>query len=259
MKVLLLVALCCVMVLVSGQGRGRPKFSQQGNGQNRRPASAQNGQRGRGKWQRRSGGKDWSDIIKASWNTSLPGDIVINERGFASDNNQVGFLMSKDTELTSAGYNQSFAMIDFGAGKEAIRVELRDPEASNQSADRRSREFWARKKHICFIMDAPLTFTDFSEAIQLRSSFSWAGPIPTGNVKTFVARQANRLADLGTNGVIDRLCGKAAARGLAFSIVADSSVTEPMEKIKVTGHIDPLQPLTSVPYEIKVEAGILAS
>lgn len=39
-------------------------------------------------------------------------------------------------------------------------------------------------------------------------------------MKTFVARQANRLADLGTNGVIDRLCGKAAARGLAFSIVA---------------------------------------
>lgn len=58
---------------------------------------------------------DLQDIIKASWNTSLPGDIVINERGFASDNNQVGFLMSKDTELTSAGYNQSFAMIDFGA------------------------------------------------------------------------------------------------------------------------------------------------
>lgn len=149
---------------------------------------------------------DLQDIIKASWNTSLPGDIVINERGFASDNNQVGFLMSKDTELTSAGYNQSFAMIDFGAvcitklyqgstmsifivfifstlffrqGKEAIRVELRDPEiaASNQSADRRSREFWARKKHICFIMDAPLTFTDFSEAIQLRSSFSWVNII----------------------------------------------------------------------------------
>lgn len=60
-------------------------------------------------------------------------------------------------------------------GKEAIRVELRDPEiaAFNRSVDQRSREFWARKKHICFIMDAPLTFTDFSEAIQLRSSFSW--------------------------------------------------------------------------------------
>lgn len=201
-------------------------------------------------------------MIKASWNTSLSGDVVINERGFVSNNNQVGFLMSTDTELTSAGYNQSFTMIDFGAGKEAIRVELRDPEmaAFNRSADQiRSREFWARKKHICFIMDVPLTFTDFSEAIQLRSSFSWAGPIPTGNVKTFVARQDNRLTDLGTNGVIDRLCGKAAARGLAFSIVADSSVTEQMEKIKVTGHVDPLQPLTSVPYEIKVEAGILAS
>lgn len=68
-----------------------------------------------------------------------------------------------------------FLLPFFRQGKEAIRVELRDPEiaASNQSADRRSREFWARKKHICFIMDAPLTFTDFSEAIQLRSSFSW--------------------------------------------------------------------------------------
>lgn len=42
-------------------------------------------------------------------------------------------------------------------------------------------------------------------------------------------------------------------------IFTDSSVTEQMEKIKVTGHVDPLQPLTSVPYEIKVEAGILAS
>lgn len=55
-------------------------------------------------------------------------------------------------------------------------MELRDPEmaAFNRSADQiRSREFWARKKHICFIMDVPLTFTDFSEAIQLRSSFSW--------------------------------------------------------------------------------------
>lgn len=68
-----------------------------------------------------------------------------------------------------------FSTSFFRQGKEAIRVELRDPEiaASNKSADRRSREFWARKKHICFIMDAPLTFTDFSEAIQLRSSFSW--------------------------------------------------------------------------------------
>lgn len=55
------------------------------------------------------------DVIKASWNTSLSGDIVINERGFVSNNNQVGFLMSTDTELTSAGYNQSFTMIDFGA------------------------------------------------------------------------------------------------------------------------------------------------
>lgn len=55
------------------------------------------------------------DVIKASWNTSLSGDVVINERGFVSNNNQVGFLMSTDTELTSAGYNQSFAMIDFGA------------------------------------------------------------------------------------------------------------------------------------------------
>lgn len=42
-------------------------------------------------------------------------------------------------------------------------------------------------------------------------------------------------------------------------LFTDSSVTEQMEKIKVTGHVDPLQPLTSVPYEIKVEAGILAS
>lgn len=72
-----------------------------------------------------------------------------------------------------------FSTLFFRQGKEAIRVELRDPEiaASNQSADRRSREFWARKKHICFIMDAPLTFTDFSEAIQLRSSFSWVNII----------------------------------------------------------------------------------
>lgn len=44
----------------------------------------------------------------------LFGDIVINERGFVFDNNQVGFLMFKDIELISVGYNQSFVMIDFG-------------------------------------------------------------------------------------------------------------------------------------------------
>lgn len=35
----------------------------------------------------------------------LFGDIVINERGFVFDNNKVGFLMFKDIELISVGYN----------------------------------------------------------------------------------------------------------------------------------------------------------
>ena len=47
-----------------------------------------------------------------------------------------------------------------------------------------------------------------------------AGPIPTGNLKTFVARQANKVTDLGSSGVIDRLCRKATSRGMAFSVVA---------------------------------------
>ena len=44
-----------------------------------------------------------------------------------------------------------------------------------------------------------------------------------------------------------------------FVLLTDSSVTEPMEKFMVTGQVDPLQPLTSVPYEIKFEPGIFSS
>ena len=51
--------------------------------------------------------------IKATWNTFLPGEIQINERGFIFENKQIGFSMSTDPKLSAAGYNQSFAMFDF--------------------------------------------------------------------------------------------------------------------------------------------------
>nr|XP_022346019.1 uncharacterized protein LOC111138380 [Crassostrea virginica] len=292
MRALLLAVLCCsILLLVSGQGNSqwnrmkngprfqsfrnrntnntdnvdsqtnngrRPTFSQRGAGQGVRPANRGNGRLQRPPRNNPEGQNDWTDVVKASWNTSLSDQSEINERGFVSENSQIGFLMSTDPVLTDAGYNHSFAMIDFKSGKQAIRVEIQELK-SNTSADRKSKEFWARKKHLCFIMDVPVTLQDFSQELQLRSSFSWAGPIPTGNLKTFVARQANKVTDLGSSGVIDRLCRKAASRGMAFSVVADSSVTEPMEKFLVTGQVDPLQPLTSVPYEIKFEPGIFGS
>ncbi|XP_061188830.1 uncharacterized protein LOC133197007 [Saccostrea echinata] len=240
MKTLLLLTLICLLVSsVSGQGSKR-------------------------RWSRRQGqnkeNKDWSDVTKASWNTSLADGSTVNERGFVSNNNKVGFLMSKERSLTAAGYDQSFSMIDFGTGKQAIRVEVSEPGITSETLEKnkRNREFWAKKKHLCFILDSPISLFDFSQELELRSSISWAGPIPTGNLKTFVARQSNKVTDLGSNGIIDRFCRTAMARGMAFSLVADSSVTEKMDKYVVMGQADPLQPLTSVPYEIKLEPGILA-
>ncbi|XP_048753047.2 uncharacterized protein LOC125664365 [Ostrea edulis] len=242
----------------ANQGR-RPNFGQRRNSGGQRPSRRNN------RWRRPSNGrseqqKDWSDVLKTSWNTSLSEGSTINERGFVSNNNQIGFLMSRDPLLAPAGFNHSFSMIDFGSGKEAIRVEVYEPPTNkeNQSNNTRSWKFWARKKHLCFIFDAPISLFEFSQELQLRSSISWAGPIPLGNLKTFVARQSNRVTDLGSNGAIGRLCGRAAARGMTFTVVADSSVTEPMDTFLVMGQVDPLQPLTSVPYEIKLEPGILA-
>nr|XP_022305845.1 uncharacterized protein LOC111112586 [Crassostrea virginica] len=241
----------------------RQMFRKQGNGQDGTADGAQNGNRGNGRWQRPSRNRksDWMNHIKATWNTFLSGEIQINERGFIFENKQIGFSMSTDPKLSAAGYNQSFAMFDFNTGKEAIRVEVLESlkDEKPNFADQKSREFWIRKKHLCFIMDVPVTFQDFSQELQLRSSSSQAGPIATGNVKTFVARQANRVTDLGSSGVVGNLCRTAAARGLAFSVVADSSVTSPMETVRVMGQVDPLQPLTSVPYEIKLEPGIILS
>lgn len=59
-------------------------------------------------------------------------------------------------------------------GKEAIRVEVLESlkDEKPNFADQKSREFWIRKKHLCFIMDVPVTFQDFSQELQLRSSSS---------------------------------------------------------------------------------------
>ena len=59
-------------------------------------------------------------------------------------------------------------------GKEAIRVEVLESlkDEKPNFADQKSREFWIRKKHLCFIMDVPVTFQEFSQELQLRSSSS---------------------------------------------------------------------------------------
>lgn len=61
------------------------------------------------------------DVVKASWNTSLSDQSEINERGFVSENSQIGFLMSTDPVLTDAGYNHSFAMIDFKSVSSCVK------------------------------------------------------------------------------------------------------------------------------------------